>query len=95
MGQLRYSSRGDAVGDRPADELARRLFDHGGISSVHVYSNVVTLRMAPGATTSGIAEEIRDLFLFYRAGESVTVEPSDANDVDVSPVDAGVPPQPE
>ncbi len=95
MGQLRYSSKADAVGDRPADELARRMFDHGGIVSVHVYSNVVTVRLEPGATTTGLADEIRDLFLFYRAGEPEPAAPTDGSQVDASSADAGVPLQAE
>ena len=69
MGHHRYASRDAAVGDAPPDELARRLFDHGGIEHVHVYSNVVTVDLAPGATTAGIADIIRDLFIYYRAPE--------------------------
>jgi hypothetical protein len=70
MGHEVYRSREDAVGSRPPDELARRLFDRGGIEAVHVYSNVVTVDLAPGGDTTGIVDVIRDLFLFY--GEGVT-----------------------
>lgn len=66
MGHHRYTSRDDAPGSLPPDELARRLFDRGGVDGVHVYSNVVTVDLAPGADTSGIADIIRDLFLYYR-----------------------------
>jgi hypothetical protein len=68
MGHHRYRSRDGAVGDTPSDELARRLFDRGGVDSVHVYSNVVTVDLAAGATTDGMADIIRDLFIYYRAG---------------------------
>lgn len=68
MGHERYRSRDEAVGVRPVDELARRLFDRGGIDAVHIYSNVVTVDLAPGADTSGIPDIIRDLFLYYREG---------------------------
>lgn len=66
MGHMRFRARDEAVGTDPASELARRLFDHGGVEAVHVYSNVVTVDLAPGATTEGMAEVIRDLFLYYR-----------------------------
>lgn len=66
MGHRRFGSRDEAVGTDPAAELARRLFDHGGVEAVHVYSNVVTVDLAPGATTEGMADVIRDLFLYYR-----------------------------
>ena len=35
-----------ATGERPVDELARRLFDHGGVEGVHIYSNMVTVDLA-------------------------------------------------
>lgn len=66
MGHERFGSREQAVGTSPAAELARRLFDRGGVEAVHVYSNVVTVDLAPGASTDGMAEVIRDLFLYYR-----------------------------
>ena len=68
MGHERYRARADAVGPRPPDELARRLFDRGGVEGVHVYSNVVTVDLSDGADTAGMADIIRDLFLYYREG---------------------------
>lgn len=70
MGHERFLSREEAVGTSPAAELARRLFDHGGVEAVHVYSNVVTVDLAPGASTEGMADVIRDLFLYYRRPEA-------------------------
>ena len=66
MGHERYLSRADAVGVRPPDELARRLFDSGAVAKVHVYSNVVTVNLAKGSTTEGLREIVEELFLFYR-----------------------------
>jgi scaffold Nfu/NifU family protein len=68
MGHERYFSRDDAVGHRPPDELARRLFDCGGVEAVHIYSNVITVDLTPGASTDGMADLIRDLFIHYREG---------------------------
>jgi len=68
MGHERYTSRADATGPRPVDELARRLFDHGGVETVHVYSNVVTVDLAPGASSEGQRDILEDLFLYYREG---------------------------
>jgi hypothetical protein len=67
MSHERYTSREQAIGTRPPDELARRLFDRGGVEAVHIYSNVVTVDLAPGASTDGMLDIIRDLFLYYRA----------------------------
>jgi hypothetical protein len=67
MGHERYTSREQAEGDRPPDELARRLFDHGGVDAVHINSNVITVDLAKGQDGSGLADTIRELFLFYPA----------------------------
>jgi hypothetical protein len=68
MGHERYRRRAAAVGDRPPDVLARRLFDHGGVEAVHVYSNVVTVELVEGATSEGMIDVFRELFLYYREG---------------------------
>ncbi len=68
MGHERYPSREAAVGTRPPDELARRLFDHGGVGAVHINGNIITVDLAKGGTTDGMSEVIHDLYLFYREG---------------------------
>jgi hypothetical protein len=68
MGHERYQRRADATGVRPPDELARRLFDRGGIEAVHVYSNVITVNLVGGADSAGLREIIHDLFIHYRPG---------------------------
>lgn len=68
MGHERFLSRSAAVGPRPVDELVRRLFDRGGVDAVHVNSNVITVDLTKGATSDGLLELIRDLFLYYREG---------------------------
>jgi len=71
MGHERYRSTSDAGRDKPVDELARRLFATGGVDGVHVYSNVVTIDLAVGTDPEPLAEIIRDLFTYYRAGVEV------------------------
>ena len=73
MGHERYRSAADAVGDRPPDVLARLLFEQGGVQSVHVYSNEVTVELAPDATDAGFAELIHDLFIHYRPGVTPSI----------------------
>jgi hypothetical protein len=68
MGHERYRSLEGAAGNRPPDHVARILFGHGGVKAVHVYSNVVTVELAPGASTEGMAEALRNLFIHYREG---------------------------
>ena len=72
MGHERYRSAADATGDRPPDVLARRLFEHGGIDAVHVYSNMVTIDLSKGSTGRDLGDVIRDLFIHYTEG----VQPS-------------------
>ncbi|MDQ3980205.1 MAG: hypothetical protein M3314_11735 [Actinomycetota bacterium] len=71
MGHERYRSLADAVGDRPCDVLARRLLERSGVRAVHIYSNVVTVELAPGASSEGLAQIIIDLFTYYRPGVEV------------------------
>jgi hypothetical protein len=74
MGHERYRSAADATGSRPPDELARRLFERGGVEAVHIYSNVITVDLAPGTDSAGMAELIHELFIYYQPG---VVPPTD------------------
>ena len=75
MGHERYTVEAPIIGDRPPDVLARRLFERGGVSSVHVYGGVITVVLSgPGAGVSGgndpdsswVKQIIEDLYTFYR-----------------------------
>jgi hypothetical protein len=68
MGGERYVAGTDVVGNRPPDEMARRLFEHGGVSSVHVAGNIATVQLESGASPDGLAEIIEDLHTHYREG---------------------------
>jgi hypothetical protein len=74
MGHERYPSAAAVTGDRVVDELARRLFATGQVAAVHIYSNVVTVDLAKGQTSAGLAGVIHDLFIYYTPG---VVPPSD------------------
>ena len=67
-GHERYDANTPVSGDRPPDELARRLFDHGGVEAIHVYSNVITVDLASGASAEGLADVINGLFIHYVPG---------------------------
>ncbi len=71
MGHERYPSAQSVTGDRPTDELARRLFAGGGVEGVHIYSNMVTVDLEAGANGDGMDDIIRDLFTYYREGVEV------------------------
>ena len=80
MGHERYTSREAARGHRPPDELARRLFDHGGVEAVHVNGNVVSVDLEKGRTSEGMAKIVEDLYLFYGepTGAAAPAEPDGA-----------------
>lgn len=71
MGHERYLAGETVEGDRPPDELARRLFERGGIDGVHINSNVITVHLARGASSEGLAAIIEDLYTHYRPGVPV------------------------
>ena len=71
MSHERYVAGGEIPDERPVDELARRLFARGGVRSVHIYSNVVTVELEPGAASDGLADIIHELFVYYREGVPV------------------------
>jgi hypothetical protein len=68
MGHERYRSAADAFGPRPAAELARRLFATGQVAAVHVYANIVTVDLAKGATSAGLADLVRHLYQYWKPG---------------------------
>ena len=73
MGHERYRVGDEILGTAPADELARRLFDRGGITGVHVNGNVVTVELTE-VEAEGIDEVIASLYLYWVEGVEV---PSD------------------
>jgi hypothetical protein len=73
MGYERYRSAADATGDRPPDVVARKLFEHGGVDTVSIYSNMITVDLAKGATDAGLEDLIRDLFIHYREGVTPSI----------------------
>ena len=68
MGHEHFRSAPDAFGPRPAAELARRLFATGQTAGVHVYANIVTVDLAKGATSDGLADVVRHLYQYWHPG---------------------------
>jgi hypothetical protein len=73
MAHERYRVADAVTGDRPPDELARRLFERGGVEAVHVYGNVVTVVLGRGAHSDGIREIIEGLYTYYREGVTPSI----------------------
>lgn len=72
-GHERYRAGGEISGDRPPDELARRLIATGGVRGLHIHSNVITVELAPGASADGFEDIIRELYIHYRPGVTPSV----------------------
>ena len=65
MGHERYASVDDILDDRPVDELARRLFDSGGVTQVHANGSMVTVHLTDGWTGEKLLDVIRGLYIYY------------------------------
>lgn len=72
-GHERYVAGGEISGERPPDELARRLLAAGGVRGIHIHSNVITVELEPGAKTDGFEDVIRELYIHYRPGVTPSV----------------------
>jgi hypothetical protein len=83
MGHERYASVDDILSDRPVDELARRLFDSGGVTQVHANGSVITVHLAEGWTGDRLLDVIRGLYIYYPPGATNggTAEPPPAGDI--------------
>lgn len=77
MGHMRYTSALDAVGPTPAAELARQLFASGKVAAVHVFANMVTVDVAKGYTSEGLADIVREMYRYWKPG----VEPPSFEDL--------------
>src|SRR5437764_3890933 len=75
MGHERYVRDEPIERDRPVDELARRLFAEGGVDAIHINGSMITVDLSKGATTSGFADIIRDLFRYYHEASAPGQEP--------------------
>ncbi len=80
MGHERYEAGQEIHGQRPPDELARRLLDTKKVDEVHVYGQAVTVKLFAGADTDGLKEIIEDLYVYYRPGVEVPTPESFAAD---------------
>ncbi len=77
QGHERFHSRRDASGDTPSDVLARQLFDTGQVAGVHIYANVITVDLEKGFDAEGLADIVRDMYMYWKPG----VEPPSFEDL--------------
>ena len=75
MGHERFVDGQEITGDRPADELARRLLVTGQVSGVSLNGNVVTVELSTN-DPSGLKDIIVDLYTYYVPGCLLYTSPS-------------------
>ncbi len=68
MGHERFTSSAEAKGPRPAAVIARRFFESGHVSWVHVYGNIITASLEAGASQAGLNDIVRDLYQYWKPG---------------------------
>jgi hypothetical protein len=78
MGHERYRSPDDILDNRAVDELARRLFESGGVNGVHVNGSVITVELVEGWTGGQLVDVIRGLYIHYP--DQTAAESGEASD---------------
>ena len=68
QGHEKFTSASQAIGPRPAAELARRLFNSGAVLGVHIFANIVTIDLVPGSRDGDLAQIITDLHQYWKPG---------------------------
>jgi hypothetical protein len=90
MGHERFASVVDAIGSKPSASLARQLFATGKVDSVHVYGNIVTVDVAKGYDSSGLADIVREMYRYWKPGvEPPVFEDEPAEEPGAAPVGDG------
>jgi hypothetical protein len=68
MGHERFTNAAEAKGPRPAAVIARRFFEAGHVSWIHVYGNCITASLEAGASQASLNEIVRDLYQYWKPG---------------------------
>ena len=78
MDHERYLAGTEVWGNRPPDELARRLLARPSVAGVQINANMVTVDLAKGYDSEGLLEIIENLYRFYPDSEAVDAPVADA-----------------
>jgi hypothetical protein len=95
MAHERYLADTEVWGERPPDELARRILARGGVIGLQINANMVTVDLERGWDATGIKAIIENLYRFYPdqpdapGGSAVADAPSP--DAAVAPEQVAVP----
>ena len=65
MDHERYLAGTEVWGNRPPDELARRLLAKPSVAGLQINGNMVTVDLAKGYDAAGLREVIENLYRFY------------------------------
>ena len=65
MDHERYLAGQEVWGNRPPDELARRLLAKESVAGVQINGNMVTVDLSKGFDSTGLLEIIENLYRFY------------------------------
>ena len=71
-GHERFRAGEPIHGAKWCDELARRLFERGGVASVHMNGSVITVHL-DGGSSAGLKEIVETMFIYYRPGVEVVI----------------------
>lgn len=92
MGHERYVAGAEVRGDRPPDELARRLLAFDSVDAVHVNGSIVTVDLAKGMTSEGLKGVIEGLYIHYPpTADAVEEAPSPEAAAEATEADTGAP----
>jgi hypothetical protein len=65
MDHERYLAGQEIWGERPPDELARRLLAKASVAGVQINANMITVDLLKGYDSTGLLEVIENLYRFY------------------------------
>lgn len=91
MGHERYYAGQEVWGERPPDEIARQMFARGGVASVHVNANMITVDLEKGHDGDGLLELIENLYRFYPGGAPAPASEAAASEIEADAPEAAVP----
>lgn len=75
MDHERYLAGTEVWGERPPDELARRLLAKPSVAGLQINGNMVTVDLAKGYDATGLREVIENLYRFYPDAPEASDEP--------------------
>jgi hypothetical protein len=85
MGHERFAAGNEIVAHTPSASLARQLIETGSVESVHIYGNMVTVDLAKGYGSEGLADVVREMYRYWKPGvtppafeDLAAEEPADA-----------------